>query len=87
MAFYPLKIQEADPYAGDLSILPGYVLLGGNYIIKFDRMVLKYMQVPRTPTHFSLLEAHAKVSFHHFSPLDNDPSSSPWLWINRSHIM
>lgn len=45
-------MPSPDHYVYNLSILPGCVLLGGNYIIKLDKKVLKYMQVPQVLTHF-----------------------------------
>lgn len=38
------RIPSPDHYAYYLSILPGCVLFGGNYAIRLNKMVLKYMK-------------------------------------------
>lgn len=58
MASHPFKMQEAetplpDHYVYNLSVLPGYVLLGGNYAMKWFPNTGK---APKTPPTSMLLE-------------------------------
>lgn len=53
MASHPFKMQEAetslpDHYVYNLSALPGYVLLGGNYAVKWFRNTGKAPKAPTT---------------------------------------
>jgi len=52
--FLPIKnsgsrIPSPDHSVNNLSILPGFVILGGNSVIKSDKTVPKYMQVTQNP--------------------------------------
>lgn len=81
MASHPFKMQEAetplpDHYVYNLSVLPGYVLLGGNYAMKWFPNTGK---APKTPPTSMLLE-NAK----YFLSLSALPSRAQFEGIKES---
>lgn len=77
MASHPFKMQEAetslpDHYVYNLAVLPGYVLLGGSYAVKWFRNVGEAPQAPTNP--------HAPRMSGPSFPTRTPVSSSVWAY-------